>query len=168
MDIMSERMPRRRQTACCQQSAQCALGRGIAMRMEKRIMESWQATRLRRAQEQEILVTRVDRTPESFIFDVQGVSGNYEVEIYEDVDFWPPRCSCEDNMWRGGDVLCKHILVCLKLMGVDEASLSDCRWEPTQEEVFDFLCNAPDCVGGSICPGDFPRETHNISASHWR
>ena len=137
------------------------------IRKEKTNMEEWQATRLRRAQEQQIFVTRVDCADESFIFDVQGVSGHYEVEICEDVDFWPPRCSCEDNLWRP-DVLCKHILVCLKLMGVDEASLSDCRWEPTQEEVFDFLCNAPDCVGGSICPGDFPRETHNISASDWR
>ena len=55
-------------------------------------MEGWQGRRMERAQEQDISVTHVDMTDDSFIFHVQGVSGGYMIEIYEDVTLWPPTC----------------------------------------------------------------------------
>jgi hypothetical protein len=109
-------------------------------------MDSWQELRLKRAAEQNILVTHIDCTADSFIFSVQGQSDNYEVEVCQDIDLWPPRCNCEDNAWRP-DVRCKHILHCLKLMGVEDFCLEDCYWEPEQHELYEYLFNAPDCVG---------------------
>ena len=82
---------------------------------------------MKRAQEQDISVTHVDMTDDSFIFHVQGVSGEYMIEIYEDVTLWPPTCDCQDYYWRG-DILCKHIILCLVLMGVDAGLLEDSDW----------------------------------------
>ena len=112
-------------------------------------MEGWQGLRIKRAQEQGLTVTHVDCTEDSFMFNVQGVSSDYVIEIYEDVDFWPPRCDCEDNIWRP-DIRCKHILLCLALMGVEERDLEDCNWVPQQEELYAILANAPDCVGCTL------------------
>ena len=112
-------------------------------------MEGWQGRRMKRAQEQDISVTHVDMTHHSFIYHVQGVSGEYMIEIYEDVTLWPPTCDCQDYYWRG-DILCKHIILCLVLMGVDAGLLEDSDWEPQQEELYELLCNAPSCVGCTI------------------
>ena len=112
-------------------------------------MEGWQGLRMQRAMEQDIVVTRLDIADDSFIFHVQGVSGDYMIEIDEDVGMWPPTCDCPDYFWRG-DVLCKHIVLCLALMGVDALLLEDCDWEPEQEELYELLGNAPSCVGCSI------------------
>ena len=102
-----------------------------------------------RAIKQDIVVQHLDITDDSFIFQVQGVSGDYLIEIEEDVNLWPPRCDCEDNYWRP-DILCKHIVLCLVLMGVDAGLLEDSDWEPQQEELYELLCNAPSCVGCTI------------------
>ena len=104
---------------------------------------------MRRAIEQDIVVTRLDIADDSFIFHVQGVSGEYIIEIYEDVTLWPPTCDCQDYYWRG-DVLCKHIILCIVLMGVDAGLLEDSDWEPQQEELYELLGNAPSCVGCTI------------------
>ena len=88
-------------------------------------------------------------TDDSFVFTVQGVSDEYMVEILEDIAMWPPRCSCLDASWRPG-VLCKHCILCLRLMGVKESDLEDCYWLPSQQHIYEFLSNAPDCVGGRI------------------
>ena len=112
-------------------------------------MESWQQLRLARAKSQDIYIARVLCEDDSFLFLVQGLTDVYTVTISESIDLWPPRCDCEDNFWRP-DVLCKHCLVCLLLMGVEEALLEDMGWEPEQSELYEILSNAPDCVGGRL------------------
>ena len=116
-------------------------------------MDEWQKLRLDRAKQQPICVTSVECMGESFIFNVQGQSDEYEVEINQHVTLWPPSCSCADHQWRRGEVLCKHVLLCLKLMGVSERDLEDCCWEgPEQRELYAILCNGPGCVGGCLAP----------------
>ena len=113
------------------------------------MVDGWQGIRLKRALEQNIFVTRVECTKDdSFAFTVQGVNDVYLVEINENVALWPPHCSCEDNFWRP-DILCKHILLCLALMGFDENYLEDCCWEPERHELYEYLSKAPSCVNCS-------------------
>ena len=112
-------------------------------------MEHWQAVRAQRSKDHDIHCTRLHYTDDSAVFTVVGTQGDvYRVELAEDLDLWPPTCQCEDYMWRGPDFLCKHILFCLRLMGVEEDALRELFWEPLdQETLLDFLCNAPDVVG---------------------
>ena len=115
-------------------------------------MDTWQKLRLDRARQQDIVVTHVECSDNYLIFCVQGVSDEYLVEVDQDADMWPPRCSCEDNYWRPG-VLCKHILLCLKLMGFCDTDLENYCWDgPRQDELYECLCNAPSCVGVSLEP----------------
>ena len=101
---------------------------------------------MKRAHEQSLVVNHLETSRDSFIFSVQGLSGEYLIEIHEDVNVWPPRCDCDDNYWRP-DILCKHIILVLALMGVDERKLADCCWEPQQDELYKYLACAADCVG---------------------
>lgn len=112
-------------------------------------MEHWQAVRAKRSRDHYIHCTQLEFTDDSIIFTVLGTqSDKYKVEIAENVDLWPPTCTCDDYMWRGGDFLCKHICYCLRLMGVDESALCEICWEPEdQKTLLDYLCNAPDVVG---------------------
>ena len=112
-------------------------------------MDGWQAKRLERANEHDLSVTSVHCAEESFFFSVQGLTDEYIVEFNEDVSLWPPTCNCEDNCWRP-DVLCKHIILCLLLMGVDGRELMDCGWQPQQDELYEILSNAPDCCGCTL------------------
>ena len=106
-------------------------------------MEAWQKLRVDRAKD--IFVTHVECAEDSLIFCVQGLSDEYLVEINHVADMWPPRCTCEDNYWRP-DLLCKHTLACLKLMGMDEHSLSHYCWCPEQHELHEYLADFV-CVG---------------------
>ena len=117
-------------------------------------MESWQELRLTRAKTEPIYVRRVDCAQDGFIFSVRGVSGNYDVQIAQDVRKWPPTCTCEDSFWRAeADVLCKHILLVVRLCGVAEEYLDGSRyWWPEQQELYELLSKAPDCVGGCLAP----------------
>ena len=112
-------------------------------------MEDWQAVRAQRSKEHDIHCTRLSYTDTSAVFTVIGAQGDvYAVEVAEDLDLWPPTCECEDYVWRGPDFLCKHILYCLRLMGVEENALQELSWEPwDQETLLDFLCNALDVIG---------------------
>ncbi len=112
-------------------------------------MEHWQAVRAQRSKDHDIHCARLHYTDISAVFTVIGTQGDaYEVEVAEHLDLWPPTCQCEDYVWRGPDFLCKHILYCLRLMGVEEDALRELLWEPfDQETLLDFLCNAPDVVG---------------------
>ena len=103
---------------------------------------------MRRAMEQDMVVTRLDIADDSFIFHVEGVSGDYMIEIYEDVGVWPPTCDCPD--YFGEAISYVNTLLCLALMGVGARLLEDCDWEPEQEELYELLGNAPSCVGCSI------------------
>lgn len=111
-------------------------------------MDDCQRNRLERAKEQDIFVSKVDCMPGSFIFVVQGISDDYQVQIYRQIELWPPICTCEDHYWRGS--LCKHIMLCLKLMGVDDQDLGDTTWGPEQGELIQYLCNAHECVGNCL------------------
>ena len=93
-------------------------------------------------------VTRLD-IEHAFVFHVQGMSDEYLVEIGDDVEYWPPQCNCEDQYWRPS-ILCKHIILCLATMGVDEEALGNCDWEPSQDELYEMLANAPSCIGCSL------------------
>ena len=95
-------------------------------------MATWQTLRLDRARQQELVVTHVECADTSLIFCVQGVSDEYLVEVEQDADMWPPRCSCEDNYWR--PVLCKHVLLCLKLMGFCNTDLEGYGWEGPEQQ----------------------------------
>ena len=111
-------------------------------------MERWQTVRAQRSKEHDIHCTRLHYTDTSAVFTVVGTQGDaYVVEVAEDLDLWPPTCTCEDNCWRP-DFLCKHICYCLRLMGVEESALGEFFWEPTdQETLLDYMCNAPSVVG---------------------
>ena len=105
--------------------------------------------RLCRAKDQPITCEGLEcRQDGTFIFSMRGSTGElYTVEVNENIDLWPPSCSCNDQFWRP-DRLCKHIVYCLLHMGVDEACLEEWCWEPrTQEELYEILMNAPDVVG---------------------
>ena len=111
-------------------------------------MNDWQKNRLERAKEQDIFVCEVDCQPDSFRFVVQGISDEYQVQIYRQIELWPPSCTCDDHFWRGN--LCKHIILCSKLMGVSDQDLVDLAWEPEQDELYDYLMNANGCVGNCL------------------
>ena len=116
-------------------------------------MDTWQKLRLDRARQQDIVVTHVECSDNSLIFCVQGLSDEYLVEVDQDADMWPPHCTCEDNYWRP-DLLCKHTLVCLKLMGMEESFLSDCCcMGPEQDELHEYLSNFV-CVGADAASQD--------------
>ncbi len=112
-------------------------------------MDEWPVLRLRRATRQPIACERIETTEDScFLFTVRSSTGKqrYIVEIYEDVDGgWPPRCTCEDACWRP-EVLCKHQVYCLKMMGAPSDRLTELFWEPSQEEMYDLLMCAPDVL----------------------
>ena len=112
-------------------------------------MDEWPALRLRRATRQPIACERIETTEDGcFLFTVRSSTGqqHYIVQIYEDIEEWPPRCTCEDAYWRP-EVLCKHQVYCLKMMGVPEDRLSELFWEPSQKEMYDILMCAPEVLG---------------------
>ena len=106
---------------------------------------------MKRALEQGIRVQRVDCSEDSFVFTVQGINDIYIVEISQHVEWWPPRCTCDDNHWRP-EVLCKHIIACLALMGVPYHFLQDSSWEPEPHDLHEYLFRAHECVKCAIAP----------------
>ena len=97
-----------------------------------------------RSKQHDLAVTSVESTHDGFIFEVCGTEGDiYLVECFEDVSLWPPTCNCLDNSWRP-DLNCKHILYCLRLMGVSENALADLYFEPSQYEMYEILMHAYD------------------------
>ena len=112
-------------------------------------MDEWQRIRLDRAKRYGLHCARVEFSDDSAMLLIDGVTGQYTVEINQNADLWPPTCTCEDNMWRP-DLFCKHIVYALKLMGIEDEFLIDCTWEPDQQDIYEYLSNAPDCVGCSL------------------
>ncbi len=111
-------------------------------------MEHWQAVRAKRSRDHDIHCTELDFTDDSIVFTILGTqSDEYKVEVAENIDLWPPTCTCEDYMWRGGDFMCKHICFVLRLCGVPEDALGELYWEPEdQETLLEYLVNAPSVV----------------------
>ena len=114
-------------------------------------MEEWIRLRLERAKEHDLYCLSVELSDDSAIFLIDGVTDIYEVAINQDAQLWEvgvsPTCTCEDHMWRSS--VCKHIAFALQLMGcTDDFLLSECCWDgPDQAELYDWLSNAPSCVG---------------------
>ena len=111
-------------------------------------MEAWPSLRLRRATREPIKCAHIESTEDGcFLFTVRSSTGqqHYIVEIHEDIEEWPPRCTCEDAYWRP-EVLCKHQVYCLKMMGAPEDRLSELFWEPSQEQMYDILMCAPEVL----------------------
>ena len=111
-------------------------------------MDVWPALRLRRATRQPIACERVETTEDRcFLFTVRSSTGQqrYIVEIDEDIESWPPRCTCEDAFWRP-EVLCKHQIYCLKMMGTPDDRLKELFWIPSQIEMYDILMCAPEVL----------------------
>ena len=104
-------------------------------------MEHWQAVRAKRSREHDIHCTELAFTDHSLVLTILGTQcQEYQVEVYESVELWPPTCTCEDYLWRGGDFLCKHICYCFRRMGVDESALCELYWQPvSQETLLEYL-----------------------------
>ena len=123
-------------------------------------MDEWQRIRLDRAKRHGLHCARVEFSDDSAMLLIDGVTGQYTVEVNQHADLWPPTCTCEDHTWRP-DLFCKHFAFALKLMGIDDELLLDCTWEPDQQDIYKHMSNAPDCVGCSLAadrtetkPGD--------------
>ena len=90
---------------------------------------------------------------DAVVFTIDGVTDRYEVVINQSVLLWEigisSTCTCEDHLWR--TCVCKHIAFAMQLMGcTDDFLLSDCCCDgPDQDELYEWLCNAPSCVGCS-------------------
>ena len=80
-------------------------------------MDEWQRLRLERAKQHDLHCVRVEFSNDSAICWIHGVTDQYEVEIDQNAELWPPTCTCEDHVWRP-DLLRKHITFALHLMGV--------------------------------------------------
>ena len=111
-------------------------------------MEQWQATRAHRSRHHDIHCTHLSFSDDSLLFSILGTQGDkYQVEVAEDLDLWPPTCTCEDYIWRGGDFLCKHICYVWRFCQVPEDALGELLWTPAdQETLLEYLCNAPSVV----------------------
>lgn len=105
----------------------------------------FQSLRLDRAKNQDLHCVGLDFTDDAACFEVIGLTDIYQVEVCQNVDEWPPRCTCEDNAWRP-ELFCKHITLVLRRLGVDDSSLKDFEWEPSQEELYAFLVNATEAI----------------------
>ena len=108
--------------------------------------------RLERSQEHALHCLRVSFSDDTVIFCIDGLTDVYTVEINQDAHMWEvgvsPTCTCEDHLWR--NCVCKHIVFALHLMGATDDFLLDCLWDaPDQNELYEWLCNAPSCVGSS-------------------
>ena len=105
-------------------------------------MVKWQALRLQRAKEQDLHCANFTFTDDSAVFWIIGLTGQYEVEVNQDVDI-PPTCTCEDHAWRSDVCFCKHILFVLRELGAVDQDLADCCWELQQADIYELLSSAP-------------------------
>lgn len=95
-------------------------------------METWSEVRVKRSKDQGIRCDDVISTDAGWICSVIGVTDCYIIEIDDE---WPPRCNCEDSYWRA-DVLCKHIMHILLMLGIDENRVMDIDYHPTKDEQY--------------------------------
>ena len=109
-----------------------------------------QQLRIQRSSDHEIVCTSMECTDEGcFVFDIVGSTGEYLVEIYENVELWELcSCSCEDNAHR--PYLCKHLCFVFRALGADDAMIETLfRAAPSQELLYVFLSNASNVVNRS-------------------
>ena len=147
---MCPSVPRSVPRAACKAHRALLLRFSLAMRTTRYVnrgMDEWQKERVRRAIDQDIYCTEVVCTDDGFVFTIVGTTGEeYLAEIHEDAGEWCQKsCSCNDSYWRPY-LNCKHLVHCLRMMGVSEDALEDASWEPNQDELFEYLCRAPDIL----------------------
>jgi len=107
-------------------------------------MRLWQAARCDRALDQDIAVIGLDYTDDEVIFRVRGISDEYHVVINQNADLFSSlECACEDSVFRGSEVRCKHLCYVLLALGAEEQDVSDPDYEPTQDELTELLMYAP-------------------------
>ena len=110
-------------------------------------MSSWQHTRATRALEHELGVRGIAFTEDGdVIFHVDGVSDEYLVTINQDAAMFCPACDCNDSVFRGPDLRCKHVCHVLLELRLPLEDVEDPLYEPTQAELIELLASAPDIV----------------------
>ena len=80
------------------------------------------------------------------MFHVDGLSDVYRVSINQDAALFCPDCDCNDSIFRGPDLRCKHVCHVLLALGLPLEDVEDPFYEPTQAELTGLLSNAPDVV----------------------
>ncbi len=108
-------------------------------------MSYWQQNRAARALEHELGVLGIAFTDDGdVVFHVDGLSDVYTVSINQ--AFFCPDCDCNDSIFRGPDLRCKHICHVLLALGLPLEDVEDPLYEPTQAELIELLASAPDVV----------------------
>ena len=78
------------------------------------------------------------------LFRVNGLGGEYTVAINQDADlFEVVYCDCDDSVYRGSEIRCKHICHVLLALGADQQDVCDPDFAPTQGELTELLSYAP-------------------------
>ena len=113
----------------------------------KKMSSTLQRVRATRAIDHELSVVGIDFTEEGdVLFHVHGLTDIYTVIINQDAALFCPDCDCNDSIFRGPDLRCKHICYVLMALGVSVEDLEDPFFELTQQELTELLASAPDVV----------------------
>ena len=112
---------------------------------------SWQQTRAARALEHELNILGIAFTEDGdVVFHVDGVSDIYTVRINQDAALFCPDCDCNDSIFRGPDLRCKHICRVLLALGLPREDVEDPLFDPSQAELTELLSSAPDIVSQGV------------------
>ena len=112
---------------------------------------SWQQTRAARALEDELSILGIAFTEDGdVVFHVDGVSDVYTVSINQEAALFCPDCDCNDSIFRGPDLRCKHVCHVLLALGLPLEDVEDPFYEPTQAELDALLASAPDVVSREV------------------
>ena len=104
----------------------------------------WQKRRCRRAEYQDIAVIGLDYTEDEVVFRVRGMGDEYVVVINQDANlFETVSCDCDDMVFRGSEIRCKHLCHILLALGADQQDVCDPDYEPMQHELNEMLMYAP-------------------------
>ena len=104
----------------------------------------WQKRRCRRAEYQDIGVIGLDYTEDEVVFRVRGMGDEYVVVINQDANlFETVSCDCDDMVFRGSEIRCKHLCHVLLALGADPQDVCDPDYEPVQHELNELLMYAP-------------------------
>ena len=111
----------------------------------------WQQTRAARALEHELSILGIDFTVDGdVVFHVDGLSDVYRVSINQDATLFCPDCDCNDSIFRGPDLRCKHICHVLLELGLPREDVEDPFYEPSQADLIELLASAPDIVAREV------------------
>ena len=104
----------------------------------------WQERRCSRAECQDIVVIGLEYTEDEVVFRVRGLHDEYDVVIHRDADLFDlVACNCDDMVFRGSEIRCKHICNVLVALGSDPRDVCDPDYEPSRSELNDLIAYAP-------------------------